>query len=285
VLDFKEEFLRWQERIQRLESRGKGAFEDKVFGGGHWYSAMNLEASQANLAPSISLEKPENLEKDEKEESEKIQTFKALEEFAQKAVRESGDRSVQFDGGEVFVQDSALPKIHHEIPSKIDLSLDGPLIEKSNNLNKEPLEVLFIGVEVREVGLDEEVKEDATLLLNKMISAMSIPGNNYGFLPIYRGEEGDLYNQTVLSEALLSGPKVIISLGAVATSYLLKKKQKLSKVHGQFFDIQISNENKVSWIGSVFPIFHPEFLLINPGMKRTTWIDLQKVMEKQGFVE
>lgn len=70
-------------------------------------------------------------------------------------------------------------------------------------------------------------------------------------------------------------PEVVVSLGAIVTNILLGRREKLSAIHGQFFDLSFKNHDFC-----LMPLFHPDFLIINPNMKRTAWIDLQKVMER-----
>ena len=76
-------------------------------------------------------------------------------------------------------------------------------------------------------------------------------------------------------------PQVVVSLGATTTNILLGKREKLSGIHGQFFDKSVKSD-KETYSYQLMPLFHPDFLLINPNMKRTAWIDLQKVMECVG---
>ena len=46
-------------------------------------------------------------------------------------------------------------------------------------------------------------------------------------------------------------------------------------VHGKVLEI----EHKSQTINLV-PLFHPEYLLINPNMKRKVWNDLQEIIKK-----
>ncbi|MBI4041085.1 MAG: uracil-DNA glycosylase [Deltaproteobacteria bacterium] len=65
-------------------------------------------------------------------------------------------------------------------------------------------------------------------------------------------------------------PKVIVSLGSVATHYLLETDQKISQLRGKFLD----------WQGiKIMPTYHPAFLLRNPPMKKVVWEDMQQVMK------
>jgi len=64
-------------------------------------------------------------------------------------------------------------------------------------------------------------------------------------------------------------PKVIVCLGSVASQNLLKTKLGITKIRGEFVDL-----NGVK----VMPTFHPAYLLRNGNMKKPCWEDLQKVM-------
>ncbi len=146
--------------------------------------------------------------------------------------------------------------------------------------------VLFVG--------DTYVPESGEDLLGKMIHAMKLkPGevNRVIFneaLDNVNNLEENLINPSAETTYLLDQikkfkPHVVVSLGATATNILLGKREKLSGIHGQFFDKSLSLENE-NFSYSIMPIFHPDFLLINPNMKRTAWIDLQKVMERVGKI-
>ncbi len=68
-------------------------------------------------------------------------------------------------------------------------------------------------------------------------------------------------------------PKVIVCLGSVATQYLLKTTASISKIRGEFVDM-----NGIM----VMPTYHPAYLLRSPNMKKPAWEDLQKVMAVLG---
>ena len=66
-------------------------------------------------------------------------------------------------------------------------------------------------------------------------------------------------------------PKVIMSLGNVATQSLLRIKIPISKARGNFFSYKDI---------PVMPTFHPAYFLRNPKDKHLTWDDTAKVLEK-----
>ncbi len=69
-------------------------------------------------------------------------------------------------------------------------------------------------------------------------------------------------------------PLLIVPLGALATAVLLGRREKLSACHGKFFEFQSEDGKRFPFM----PLFHPDFLLGNPHMKKASWLDLQKVI-------
>jgi DNA polymerase len=122
--------------------------------------------------------------------------------------------------------------------------------------------LLFLGDTYNGVGED---------LLQKMIVAMNLGSD--GVKRISFDENNDQRAQ-LIKAIVENRPQVVVSLGAIVTNMLLEKKEKLSSIHGQLLPQEASD-----WKYLLVPVFHPEFLLINPNMKRTAWNDLQKIME------
>lgn len=148
--------------------------------------------------------------------------------------------------------------------------------------------VMFVG----DSFLEENSTKGEEDLLGKMIAAMKLKNHEFCRIPFNRKLEDvmdldeNLKNPTPETQALFSAiaenkPMIVVSLGAIVTNILLGKRDKLSGIHGQFFEKSIVHEHE-SHNYQLLPIFHPEFLIINPNMKRTAWIDLQKVMERVG---
>jgi uracil-DNA glycosylase family 4 len=142
-------------------------------------------------------------------------------------------------------------------------------------------EVLFVGDTFAGEGDD---------LLGKMIAAMKLTGAEFYRHPMEEAlddvvdlaknlEAPSSATQILFNTIVEKRPKVVVSLGATVTNILLGKREKLSTIHGQFFEKRIGE-----CVYSLMPIFHPDFLIINPNMKRTAWVDLQKVMERIGKI-
>lgn len=65
-------------------------------------------------------------------------------------------------------------------------------------------------------------------------------------------------------------PKIIVSLGRIASQNLLDTKTPISRLRGAFQDYKGI---------PVMPTYHPSYLLQNPSKKRDVWEDIKKVME------
>lgn len=142
-------------------------------------------------------------------------------------------------------------------------------------------EVLFVGDTYKGEGED---------LLGKMIAAMKLKGDEFSRLILDEELEaiddlaGNLVQPNECSQKFFAAiketkPQIVVSLGATVTNVILGKREKLSSIHGQFIEKSIDDCSF-----TLVPIFHPEFLMINPNMKRTAWIDLQKVIERIGKI-
>jgi len=65
-------------------------------------------------------------------------------------------------------------------------------------------------------------------------------------------------------------PKLIVTLGSTAYSYLTNDNTKISKARGHIFNMQNYK---------VLPTFHPSYLLRNPSAKKEAYADMLKVKE------
>lgn len=69
-------------------------------------------------------------------------------------------------------------------------------------------------------------------------------------------------------------PKAIVCLGGTAAQALLKTKDSISRMRGQWFDYRNTR---------LLVTYHPAYLLRNPNAKGDVWKDLQKVMAHLGL--
>lgn len=142
-------------------------------------------------------------------------------------------------------------------------------------------ELMFIG---EAPGADEDLKAEpfvgrAGQLLTKMIAAMGFSRNDVYIAniikcrpPENRYPEDDEVEQCLpflKQQIAVIKPKIIVSLGNLATQRLLQTKVGITSLHGTFKEFEGI---------PMMPTYHPAFLLRNPNMKKPCWEDLQKVM-------
>ena len=89
-------------------------------------------------------------------------------------------------------------------------------------------------------------------------------------------EEMMACNEYIEAQLLLLHPKIVVTMGNIPTKWLLKTKQGITTLRGQWFN----------WRGiKLFPMFHPSYLLRNPirtpgGPKDLTWKDIRELKSK-----
>jgi hypothetical protein len=120
--------------------------------------------------------------------------------------------------------------------------------------------------------------EETSVLFSKMIHAMKLSSQDYAIGPInFLQADGMDYR----FELAMLRPQMVMTLGATSTNDLLNMLERLNNIHGKFFARKIlSSEQPHEFL--VMPLFNPEFLRINPSMKKTAWEDMQKAMKKIG---
>ena len=72
-------------------------------------------------------------------------------------------------------------------------------------------------------------------------------------------------------------PDIIVLLGNIAAKAILKTKEGITKIHGNWFNYKNSYLNKII---DLICIFHPSFLLRSPNQKKYAWEDLKKIKKK-----
>jgi DNA polymerase len=71
-------------------------------------------------------------------------------------------------------------------------------------------------------------------------------------------------------------PRLICSMGIIASRLLTAQSRPLSQQRGRFFVYKTGSGLQIP----VMPTYHPTFLLQNPEMKQATWADLQAIKQK-----
>jgi len=189
----------------------------------------------------------------------------------------------EWDKDLVRNNDNKIDKISSDNRASLSESQPIEVQSEENFVSLNPnskIKILFIGDTFNGEGED---------LLLKMISAMKLLPEEYKRIAL----DPDLENLNLDSDEFLNqssylnliglieneAPMFVISLGAIVTNCLIGRREKMSGIHGKYFKL---SANQYEY--QLMPIFHPEFLLINPNMKRTAWIDLQKVMQALGKI-
>ncbi|MBE0460330.1 MAG: uracil-DNA glycosylase [Candidatus Aminicenantes bacterium] len=145
-------------------------------------------------------------------------------------------------------------------------------------------DLMFVG---EAPGRDEDIQGrpfvgKAGQLLTKIINAMKFTREEVYITnvvkcrpPDNRTPNKDEINQCkeyLMEQIAMIKPKVIVSLGKVATDYFIPSKMGITSLRGQFYEF---NQIKI------MPTFHPSYLLRNEGdktRKKMVWEDMKKVM-------
>ncbi len=90
-------------------------------------------------------------------------------------------------------------------------------------------------------------------------------------------EEIEACQHFLLRQIRLVDPKVIVTLGSPSTKFLLRTKQGITSLRGNWHDFEGI---------PVMPTFHPSYVLRNGGdkspLKRDVWEDIKKILVKLG---
>ncbi|OUR98650.1 hypothetical protein A9Q84_04330 [Halobacteriovorax marinus] len=271
--------------IKKIEgSSGLGQFYcGALFRDSSWYISRNAIPKSAKRQPVKEVEVKESiLRVASKEPLSKEKVLNSLKENVEKkGPVESRFGSILKDETSKAVVSSSfsVPQSESEIADQIKSKYSVLEVESLKSIN-----VLIVG----ESSFEELVPEDSpwksshdqSELLGKMIFSMKLDEGEFLRTPLVGKSDSEIL-ENVLNEIIYFKPEIVITLGAVATNILYGKKEKLSKVHGSEFDRQVKFKNGELDF-KFFPVFHPDLLQINPSMKRTAWIDLQKIMKLLG---
>lgn len=224
--------------------------------------------------------------------SEKQQVIESLERFVEDKTKNRKEPTIPVSGGEVILKRPEEIALYYELSSLSDLSKFIPaeaaqeILTLAKNKKKGELTVLFVTENFRPKS-ERENPENPSLftkellpclplntsgLFEKMVSAMKLTPPETLLLGLdYEGE--DLL-KAVMSVADYLRPAFIVTLGAKSTQKVLNNNDRLTMVHGQFFGRKVGE-----WNAQIVPLFHPSIIETNQNMKKTAWIDMQKIMK------
>ncbi len=237
---------------------------------------------------------------------EKEKVIESLQEYANKKAREGEE--VTFKGGSIAFKKPLPENYKGEHKDQVHYLEFNNLYKNALNLYeknlldtrylmdtahsksslKKAIKVLFVTDKINTEVIESEnlvrntlscfLNEEVNSLFEKMIGAMGLTVDDFLMSKCSTDSDLELVNQ----EVLFFRPQFVITLGASSSNTLLGIKERLSNIHGQFFE-RVFNKNDINEFSfTICPLFNPEFLLINPNMKRTAWVDMQKVMKELG---
>jgi hypothetical protein len=257
----------WEDSFRRLRKESESVYSLRGLDNIE-YGTKGLESLQEPVSspePSEKIEKISN-QAASSVTSEKEKVLSGLKGLAEVHLKETGG-SIKFPGGEVKVVEN-----DPDSSEVIDLVL-------SENSTK--LKVLFVynySADALELPAAERSSAPSEQLLDRMIGAMKMESHEFEKLVVETGERDLFLNHLINREV-----DVVVPMGAVATNLVLGKQERISMVHGKFFDKELTYRNDQVRQFKIVPVFNPEMILINPSMKRSTWTDLQKIMEHLGI--
>ncbi len=250
------ESMDWEDTFRRLRKDSDGA--NPAF-------PIVEEASSEKAAEPVLEAKPVQTQPEQSDKSEKESVLQGLKNLAEQKEKESGT-GIKFPGGEVKIAESA--------ETEESISIDAS--EKPGKLK-----VLFVynySNDALELPVENRNQAPSEQLLSRMIKAMKMDESDFETLVIEEGKRELILNKLAETEV-----EIVVPMGAIATNLVLGKQERISMVHGKFFNKDLAYKNDQVRSFQVVPVFNPEMILINPNMKRSTWADLQKIMDKLGI--
>jgi hypothetical protein len=227
--------------------------------------------------------------------TEKRVVLESLNQFTEK-IKQSGKSKLEFPGGEIVIgsekneRKELVLKSNYNLDQLMDFYLKNnlehfhlPRVSKLKQstkimfvLEKVWTKQLYSSVHQNYEELKYLLEESTAILLARMIDAMKLAQSDFFISAV---EIDGATEQVLLDEINLIKPQIVVTFGAVATQSLLMINERLHHIHGKFFNrTLISNEQRFDF--QVVPLFHPDFLRINPKMKATAWQDMQLIMKK-----
>lgn len=258
----------WEDTFRRQRKESESVYTLRGLDDIEYGNAALEPATEALKAP---IEPPKNEEiKDQAETSvstEKEKVLSGLKDLAEDQLKETGG-PFKFPGGEVKV-----------VENDPDLS---EVIDLEVQKDSKKLQVLFVynySADALLLPEGERANAPSEQLLDRMISAMKMESDNFEKLVVESGER-----EVFLKHLASREVEVVVPMGAIATNLVLGKQERISMVHGKFFDKELTYKNDQVRQFKIVPVFNPEMILINPSMKRSTWTDLQKIMDHLGII-
>jgi len=201
--------------------------------------------------------------------------IQSIEKYALKKIQKSSPEKdfgkIQSDGAEIVLK----PRL------TLNKEIGEVLLRGKRN---DQLKVIFVSEAARaleEITTEEDpflgqlklcFPDSASKLFQKMVQAMNLDPEEIIVYPI-EGFGIDLLEDI---EQLCANfnIKILVTLGSKSAQRILERSDRLTMFHGQFFLKKFKNGVQVQ----VISLFHPSILETNVNMKKTAWVDMQKIM-------
>jgi hypothetical protein len=227
--------------------------------------------------------------------TERALVLESFTRFAEEKIAESPEGVVKFPGGEILKRDdpAAVPLERrfadraaweqHQRERLGARSWDTLTLGKSAPL------VLFIGEALREESILEQpidaIRPEFLLsflppvadLFQKMVQAMKLAQSEYVLMAL-TDKSGEKTTEELLEDISWWAPRFVVPLGARACQAILGQRERLATVHGKFYPVPRCPSDSIQ----VAPLFHPSVIASNTNMKKSTWTDMQKIMQALG---
>jgi len=261
----------------------RNPLEPKTFGeallpNAIWVSKIPIKVEAAPIAKEVF--------------SEKIQVIESLERFAEEQTSQLKSDILKVEGGEIQIRKNAewddLETYSTVEALKAQLMLNSQLAEvQLKDKDQKAVKVIFVTEAFRsweevepelQSGFINELLTGFPLktaeFFERMIKGMKLAPEEVIIYPVEGSDSIDLAAE-VMKVAAFYRPEVIITLGAKATQKILKSNDRLSVIHGQFFNRRVGEGESFQ----IVPLFHPAIIETNLNMKKTAWADMQKIMK------
>jgi DNA polymerase len=145
-------------------------------------------------------------------------------------------------------------------------------------------ELMFVG---EAPGRDEDIQGRpfvgrAGQLLTKIIQAMNFQRDDVYITNVLKCRppnnrtpqraEVERCQGYLIEQIKMINPRVIVTLGRVATDFFIKSRESMTSLRGEFYDYESIR---------IMPTFHPSYLIRNENnraLKKMVWEDMKKVM-------
>jgi uracil-DNA glycosylase family 4 len=248
--------LRKSRNISKLTT-----FTEALYSGVEWsfVSATDPVKPQASLQPS-----------------EKVEVIQDFQAYTSKKLTESPVAELAFPGG--IIKPKHPTEIVFEQIESLPIETNGPV------------KIFFIADYFQEELVEDgqqlyqyfKSRNEADLFA-KMLKAMKLSEQDYFISSCQKNREQTQTTHQLMGEVKAVKPALVITLGSQAINTLLSTKMRLSDIHGKFYDLKIKGKDGSEHLTLLMPLFHPEFLFMNPSMKGTAWSDMQEAMKRIGL--